>query len=300
MTFLDPRNDWAFKRIFGSKESGPVLIGFLNDLLHHGRPVIAHVEILDPYLPSQIKHLKNTAVDVRATLADGSQVLIEMQMLPVAHFRERALYNAAKCLVSQLGRGTKYERIRPVTLITVADCVLLPEAERWLNHFTLRERASGDDWPAHGLELVFVELPKVNLPKLSTREPMHDWLEFLKNAETWRTVPTAVKNPAVRKATRMARYDSLSTTESKAMTARQLYRADQRNMRRHALEEGMQKGMQKGKQQAALDIASALLTRGMAPEEVAETTGLPLTMVHQLCQPKKPLKTRRKTGKPSV
>jgi len=105
MTFLDPCNDWAFKRIFGSRESAPVLIGFLNDLLHHGRPVIEKVHILDPYLPSQIKNLKDSAVDVRATLHNGSEVLIEMQMLPVAGFCERVLYNGAKCISSQLGRG---------------------------------------------------------------------------------------------------------------------------------------------------------------------------------------------------
>jgi predicted transposase YdaD len=100
----------------------------------------------------------------------------------------------------------------------------------------------------------------------------------------------------------MARFDSLLPAESKAMTARQLYRADQRNMRRHALEEGrkeglqqglqeglqkgihqgMQKGMQQGRQLAALDIACALLARGMDAKTVAETTGLPLRAVSRL------------------
>jgi predicted transposase/invertase (TIGR01784 family) len=287
---------------FGSKESGPVLLGFLNDLLHDGQGVITEVEIMDPYLPSQIRHLNSTAVDVRATLAGGGQVLIEMQMLPVANFRERALYNAAKCLVSQLGRGAKYEKIRPVTLITIADCMLLPETTRWRNHYCLQERQTGANWPAHGLELVFVELPKVDPGGLPYHEPMHDWLEFLKNADTWRKVPASMKNPAVRQATRMARFDSLLPAESKAMTARQLYRADQRNMRRHALEEGrkeglqqglqeglqkgihqgMQKGMQQGRQLAALDIACALLARGMDAKTVAETTGLPLRAVSRL------------------
>jgi predicted transposase/invertase (TIGR01784 family) len=113
MTFLDPCNDWAFKRIFGSKNSGPVLLGFLNDLLHQGRRVIREVHIQDPYLPSQVKNLKNTAVDVRALLVDGSEVLIEMQMFPVANYRERVLYNGAKCLVSQLGAVPSMRRFAP-------------------------------------------------------------------------------------------------------------------------------------------------------------------------------------------
>ncbi|MDP1588998.1 MAG: Rpn family recombination-promoting nuclease/putative transposase [Prosthecobacter sp.] len=190
MTFLDPCNDWAFKRIFGSRESEPVLIGFLNDLLHRGKPVITSVRILDPYLPSQIKNLKNTAVDVRATLADGSEVLIEMQMFAVTGFCERVLYNGAKCLTSQLGRGVDYTRIRPVTVITVADCVLLPKTSQWLNRYGLKE-SSGEPWPASGIELIFIELPKINLTQLPAAEPLHDWLEFLKCAPLWRNIPTS-------------------------------------------------------------------------------------------------------------
>jgi predicted transposase/invertase (TIGR01784 family) len=299
MKFIDPCNDWAFKRIFGSKESEPVLLAFLNDLLHGGRPIIQSVKIIDPYLPSQVLNLKDTSVDVRAMLQDETEILIEMQMFPISNYRERALFNGAKCLVSQLGRGTRYEEIRPVTLITVADCFLLPETDRWLNHYTLRERHSGDDWPAHGLELVFIELPKVNLPELSVRNAMHDWLAFLKNAQTWHSIPRAVTHPAVREALRMARFDSLSPNEHKNMNARQLYRADQRNMLRYARtegrqegvaegrKEGMQQGMQQGMHRATMDIAHVLLKRGMAVAEVAEATGLSLAAVTQLLSGKK-------------
>jgi PD-(D/E)XK nuclease family transposase len=72
MRFLNPCNDWAFKRIFGSRESGAVLIGFLNDLLYNGEPVVTEVTILDPYLPAQIRLLKDSAVDVRARLSTGA------------------------------------------------------------------------------------------------------------------------------------------------------------------------------------------------------------------------------------
>ena len=40
MKLLNPCNDWAFKRIFGSPESRDVLLCFLNDLLHAGRRCI--------------------------------------------------------------------------------------------------------------------------------------------------------------------------------------------------------------------------------------------------------------------
>lgn len=285
MKFIDPCNDWAFKRIFGSRESEAVLIGFLNDLLHNGQPVIEKVKILDPYLPSQTKNLKNTAVDVRATLNDGREVLVEMQMFPMQSFRERVLYNGAKCLSSQLGRGTDYSRVRPVTVITVADCLLLPEEHGWLSRFTLHDTKADKAWPAAGLELIFVELPKLRLDKLPASEPLHDWLAFLKNATDWHSIPRAVTNPAVRHALRLARQDSLSPTEAQTMTRRQLYREDQKNIIRYALHTGTEQGMLEGEKKAARAFALASLRRGLSPDLVADITGLKLAEIQKLQAP---------------
>jgi predicted transposase/invertase (TIGR01784 family) len=182
MKFLDPKMDWAFKRIFGSAGSRGLLRRFLNDLLHRGREVIAEVEILDPYLPSRLKLEKNSAVDVRARLADGAEVIVEMQMFPVAAFPQRVLFNGAKCLTSQLGRGQDYRRIRPVIMVTIADCVLLADTLHWRSDYTLSERKTRRTYPGGGLHCIFVELPKAELAEVPAAEPLRAWLEFLKNA----------------------------------------------------------------------------------------------------------------------
>ncbi len=44
---INPTVDFAFKKVFGSPENIPVLIGLLNSILDLPRP-IAHVEILNP------------------------------------------------------------------------------------------------------------------------------------------------------------------------------------------------------------------------------------------------------------
>ena len=40
MTFLDPKTDFAFKKIFGSPQSKPILIEFLNALIYRGENII--------------------------------------------------------------------------------------------------------------------------------------------------------------------------------------------------------------------------------------------------------------------
>ncbi|WP_267901109.1 PD-(D/E)XK nuclease family transposase [Dulcicalothrix desertica] len=55
MTFINPKTDFAFKKIFGSKQSKDILIGFLNAILYEEKPVILDLVILDPYQAPRIK-----------------------------------------------------------------------------------------------------------------------------------------------------------------------------------------------------------------------------------------------------
>jgi len=48
MKFINPKTDFAFKKIFGSEQSQDILISFLNALLYNGDRTIKHLEILNP------------------------------------------------------------------------------------------------------------------------------------------------------------------------------------------------------------------------------------------------------------
>lgn len=102
MRFINPKIDFAFKKIFGSNESREILISFLNAMLYAGEQVIEDLEIIDPYLVGQIFGSKDTYLDVKARINDGRTVIIEMQVLNVPTFGKRVLYNAAKTYALQL------------------------------------------------------------------------------------------------------------------------------------------------------------------------------------------------------
>jgi len=40
MAFINPKTDYAFKKIFGSSESKDILISFLNAMIYDGNPTI--------------------------------------------------------------------------------------------------------------------------------------------------------------------------------------------------------------------------------------------------------------------
>ena len=65
--FLDPKNDVAFKKVFGSEKHKDILIHFINDILElKGNEQIEEVEFLSPIQDAEIASKKQSIVDVRA------------------------------------------------------------------------------------------------------------------------------------------------------------------------------------------------------------------------------------------
>jgi len=58
MAFINPKTDYAFKKIFGSPQSKYLLISFLNALLYDAQPVIKDLKIIYPYQVPRVSGLK--------------------------------------------------------------------------------------------------------------------------------------------------------------------------------------------------------------------------------------------------
>ena len=117
MRFISPKVDYAFKKIFGSSQSQEILISFLNAIIYSGEKVIQSLTIVNPYNPGQVLSLKESYLDVKAILADGSVVLIEMQIARVSAFSKRVIYNVGKAYTNQLGIGEDLSEYLKVALI---------------------------------------------------------------------------------------------------------------------------------------------------------------------------------------
>lgn len=181
MHFADLKNDFVFRRIFAKHPD--LLCTLLNDLLERsGDERIVAIE----YLPSEqlpmVAGAKLSILDVRCRDVRGTTFVVEMQLLHVAGFMNRVVYNACKAYVEQLRSGQSYSQLKDVVAISICDFALWPHEERdaqgqpripMLSHWTVRERASN----THDLlqvQYVFLELPKLT----ATTQPTH-------GAELW-------------------------------------------------------------------------------------------------------------------
>ncbi len=296
MIFINPKIDFAFKKIFGSEDSKDILISFLNALIYEDHPVIQDLEILNPYLAPRIRGIKDTYLDIKAKIIDaesGEQhtVIIEMQVLNVEGFEKRILYNAAKSYSTQLKSGQAYNLLNPVIALTITDFVMFSELSNVTSRFVLKEKNFLIDYPIYDIELIFVELPKFK-KQLSELENIIDkWLFFLNNARGMTDIPTEMDNiPEMKKAFYIANQANLTLEELDDQEKSEFFIQDQRGAitgavskalkqglqegLREGTQQGLREGTQQGMQQQKVEIAKKMLGLMMDDRTICEVTGL--------------------------
>ncbi|TYQ24823.1 Rpn family recombination-promoting nuclease/putative transposase [Pseudanabaena sp. UWO311] len=278
MKFISPKTDFAFKKIFGSEQSHDVLISFLNAMLYDGQSRISQLEILNPYLAPRIRGVKDTYLDVKAKLDNGTSVIIEMQVLNIEGFEKRILYNAAKAYSIQLGIGQSYSQLNPVIALTITDFVMFPEINQLTSRFILKEKDFLIDYPIYDLELVFVELPKFDKALMVLETLADKWLYFLKHAIDLDVVPESMNLvPEIKQAFEFAREGNLSPEELDELQHQEFFIQDQHN----AIVKALKQGLEQGKTEAMLEMAGKLLDV-LDDDAISRATGLILTEFAEL------------------
>ena len=285
MVFINPRTDFAFKKIFGSEQNKDILIGFLNALLYEGKKTIKDLEILNPYQAPKIKGVKDTYLDVKAQLKSGKTVIVEMQVLNVEGFEKRILYNAAKAYSIELNRAEEYALLNPVIALTITNFKMF-DSEEMISNFVFKEKKLSTEYGENDIELMFVELPKFK-KKLEELETIADnWLYFIKTAKKLDSIPPIMeKITEINRAFQVAQEANMTPEELEELQQREMFIQDQFNAvklaRRLALEEGIEKGEQKGREEEKTEIAQQLLNI-LDDETISRTTGLSLEEVKKL------------------
>ncbi|MEG4395708.1 Rpn family recombination-promoting nuclease/putative transposase [Microcoleus sp. BROC3] len=266
MNFINPKTDFAFKKIFGSAESKDILISFLNAMLYEAQPVIEDLEIIDPYLAPKIKGVKDTYLDVKAKIDGNKTVIIEMQVLNVESFEKRILYNATKAYSMQLTTGSRYSLLNPVIALTITDFQMFEHLETVISRFVFKEKSFLTDYLADEFELVFVELPKFD-KTLQELETLTDkWIYFMKTAQILRSVPEELGNvPELRQAFAIANEANLDPDELEDLERREIFIQDQRGAITKATRIGIEQGIEQGIKQGKLELVVRLLERRVGP-----------------------------------
>ena len=284
MKFINPKVDYAFQKIFGSHQSEKILISFLNAIIYDGEKIIESLTIVNPFNPGQIISFKDTYLDVKAVLVDGSIVVIEMQVARMTAFNKRVAYNLAKAYANQLDKGEKYPLLNPAIAVTITDFILFKTTDDAINKFVFQEETKKLECLDKELRLIFVELPKFK-KTLSELQGLKDkWIYFLKEAASLDGIPESLGEVVeIEQALNIANFINMSPEELEVVENRGIAMQDERGRIAYAEQLGVAKGEAIGETKGRLSEAMALIKLltnqrfGEVPEGISNQIGdLPL------------------------
>ena len=287
MRFISPKTDFAFKRIFGSNRSQKILISFLNAIVYDNQNIIQSLEIIDPYNAGYTSTIKDTYLDVRALLDNGSTVIIEMQVLNIEGFEKRVIYNLAKTYGSQLSLRTEQPRLQPFITLIITDFLLFQESGKMINKFRFKEDTELFNYRDE-LTLIFLELPKFN-KELSALETLSDkWIYFLKSAPSLEVIPSSLGEISeIEAALNIANRADLNNQELEELRKQEIFIGDRQGEVILAKQEGVKEGEEQGKIQQAIKHILRLARRilgEVSPEIQARIQQLSLEKLDLLAE----------------
>ena len=246
MKFISPKTDFAFKKIFGSIHSKNILISFLNAIVYNNQNIIQSLEIINPYNPGVTNTLKETYLDIKAVLDNGSTVIIEMQVLNVEDFEKRVIYNLAKAYGNQLDVGQGYMMLKPFVALTIADFVLFEKIDKMITKFRFKEETELLNYQDE-LTLMFVELPKFK-KELSALKTLSDkWIYFIKSAPNLEVIPESLEEVSeIEAALNIANIANLSNEELEELGQQEKLIRDKKGQISLARKEGIEIGREEG------------------------------------------------------
>ena len=284
-TYIDPFIDFAFKRLFSSEESKPVLIGLLNHLFK-GDKFITAIEYGKNEHHGEIAEDGGVVFDVYCTDADGSHYIIEIQRGYQKNFKERAVYYASKAINDQAPKGGRKDwayDLNEVHLVAFLEDFNLPEGSKseYLQNICLANSHTGKIF-YDKLSLIFIEMINFVKGPEQLETDIDRWLYALKHLKEFKTRPAYLSGPEFDQLFNLAQYANLTKKEKAMYDASLKYKWDNKNVRDYEVSKGREEGREEGLHKKALEIAKEMLAEGEPLERIVKYTKLSIEEIRAL------------------
>ena len=227
--------------------------------------------------------LKNVYLDIVASMADGTQVEVEVQVRNRNDYPQRSAYYLSTLHASQMRAGDSYLDLRKTISIHILAFSLF-EGDRFHRAFSLCDEETGEKL-CEDLKLVYLEVPKY-VRQGVPRNRLEYWLLYLAGMEARKMPEAMVQDPMIGEALDLERvflqnheerlryilsYKAMVDNLTIEETIRRAARAEGRT---EGFAEGEAKGEARGKAEGIASTARRMLVRGVPLEQVVDFTGL--------------------------
>ncbi len=273
--YLNPKNDVAFKHIFGTEKNKDILLTMLNEVLKGQlHNPIKKIEFVQTIQEPEVAGSKQSIVDVLCEDQDGCKYVVEMQVSEKEGFEKRAEFYASRAYVNQAKKGDRYEDLKEVIFLAFTDYIIFPEKEHYKSEHITSDKKTGKR-NLTSLSYTFVELPKFAkqckkpINELTLEEKFYYFLDNASSMNPEDSEKLAGKHTIIKRAFDQLNQFYWSDEEIKTYEKQEKINWDHRASLIFAEEKGMKKGEEKGKKEYQ-DTIKELTKKGKMPQEYAD------------------------------
>ena len=308
MCRINPRIDFAFKKLFGSENNKDLLISLINSIVNLDEKIV-HVQLRNPYNLADYQQGKMSILDIKAEDEKGYLYNVEMQIGEDLYYDKRAIYYWSKLVTEQLSEGMMFKQLNKTISINIMDFNIVNNNSAYHNKYKILNEKTGHNDELHDMfELHYIELKKFRKKYSEISSSLDRWIMFLTKAHELnkRNLPIELSNDieiikAISEVDRMfdeeeramynVRLQVQMEFESKLDSAieKGLKRGIERGIKQgleqgleRGLEQGLEQGIEKGIEQEKIILAQKSLQQGLDNKTISQITGLSILEIEKL------------------
>ncbi|WP_303690588.1 Rpn family recombination-promoting nuclease/putative transposase [Megamonas hypermegale] len=300
-------NDLYFKRLLGDKRRKNFTLNFLNAMLDRDENnYFTDITFLDKDNEPDTIDGKLSKLDIRADMNDGTQIEIEVQVLPFKLMAERSLFYWSKMYAEQLNKSERYKKLKRTVAINLLNFDYLIEEKEWHNVYALLNIKSHRKLTDH-MEIHFAEIPKFKLKDIRKMRASETWMAYFSgNYDDKELEELSMNKPIMKEVMDFERSFLMDKMQRREYEQREKALRDYYSYMDETFEDGYDKGFGKGKMEGKMEgriegkmegriegrkegkiegineIALRMLKRGKELAEIVEDTGLSIEEVKKL------------------
>ncbi len=282
-SYINPFEDWAFKKIFASEVSKEVTKAFLNAILAGKRKIVS-LEFGKNEYPGEIKSERGVVLDFICTDITGTQFLVEVQRQKQLYFKERSLYYTSRLISDQALKGHKDWKynLNEVYSISLLEDFCLPDtnSNKYIHEVSLCNIETGVVF-YDKLKFIYIEVIKFDKKENELETELEKWLYYMKHISEMKEEPDFLKMPELKQFAYLAEYANLTDGERAIHRAIQKVQWDNNAIMDYAIETAVEKAVEEAVKTAAstayeksIGVARDLLADGISLVQVIKSTGL--------------------------
>ena len=271
------RNDYAFKRIFGTEENTDILQDLLECILDILPENIAGLELLDKEFHKEILTEKLGILDIKLRLKDETIINIEIQNRWRGDFPERSVYYWSKMYNESIKQGQDYTNLPKCITINLIGKGFNKNKRLHNKYFVMEKDTKEPLFSKLEIHIINLETAKLleesNYTDIKIKRLL-SWLKFIETDDREVRKMLAQNSKTMKKAN--------AAIEVMEMSPRDKWLYESRMKYQHDMASEKHEGYTEGVYQTKLETAKNLIDLGVAHEVIMQATGLKQDEINNL------------------